>query len=256
LKLLRGQDRARYRAENRWLRDAARKLSAQRDADTTAAAFHTLLEQPGVKNQRRKFAPLVRALNARRAETGSSHAKIERKVTRFSERLESAEVRLSCWEPEAGLDSIIRQHRRAYKRARAGLVAARELGTATAFHEWRKAVKTYAYQCRLLRAAWPPAMKELRDELKELASLLGDEHDLTMLRKTLKQIGQHPVDHVHVDDDLVAAAIECVEARRAELRVEAIPLGERLFVDRPRVIAERMMQWWTLAQKDGAASVE
>jgi CHAD domain-containing protein len=249
LKLLRRQQRVMYRGENRSLRDAARKLSRLRDAETTLLACRTFLESctPGEK---RKFAPLERALTARRRAALSPRSAAERTLSRFAEQLEKAEVRVGCWELKEDLAAVVADHRRAYKRARAGLTGIQELGTATAFHEWRKVVKTYSYQCRLLRAAWPPAMKELRDELKQLGALLGDEHDLTILRKTLKRL--HRKHALKIDDDTLAQALAAIEARRAALRDEAIPLGQRLFVDRPRVIAARLAQWWQIAQQEAA----
>jgi CHAD domain-containing protein len=250
LRLLRQQDRPRYRWENRWLRDAARKLSALREAETIPAAFGMLLKECATAPQRRKFSPLIRALHAQRDAALAEPKKIERKLARFAEKLEAAQVRLGCWETKNDVASVMAEYRRAYKRARGGLVGAQELGTGTAFHEWRKTAKTYGYQCRLLRAAWPPAMKELRDEVKQLGALLGDEHDLTMLRKTLKRMRKEPA--TDVTDELLSAVLDAVEKRRDDLRAEAIPLGERLFVDRPRVIAARMTQWWTVAQEDKA----
>jgi CHAD domain-containing protein len=49
------------------------------------------------------------------------------------------------------------------------------------FHEWRKRVKYYRYQLKLLRDFWKPVMEALRREAVKLSDDLGDDHDLAVL---------------------------------------------------------------------------
>lgn len=247
LRLLRAQDRARFRAENGALGSAARKLSKLRDADATIACLEALLTHYAGEMPRRKFSPVIRALEKERKRTIPNKADIEEALTRFAHRLAASDTRLAHWEPEDDTERMMADHRRTYRRARAGLRGAKELGTATAFHEWRKAVKAYSYQCRLLRAAWQPAMKEFCVGVRTLASLLGDEHDLTVLREELRRLRKKC--RLDVPEDLFAATVGLVERRREELRREAIPLGERIFADRPRALAARISEWWRVARE-------
>jgi CHAD domain-containing protein len=246
LALLRDQDRRACRREDRALAHAARTLGALRDAETAPACLRAVLEHHGPALPRRKFTPLVRALDAHRRATLPPRPEIQRTLARFAARLKASERRLAELEPGDDIAGMIDGLKRSYRRGRAGLAEAASRGGATAFHEWRKAVKAYSYQCRLLRAAWPPAMKELCDELKALGAMLGDEHDLTVLRKLLRALRRK--EKLAGDDELVRATLGLIEARRDALRTHAIPLGERLFADRPRAVAERMMQWWRVAQ--------
>jgi CHAD domain-containing protein len=252
LRLLRNLDRERFREENRALASAARKLSQLRDADAMLACLAALLKHATTGMQRRKFAPVTRALHADRKRATAKKADAETALRRFAARLGQSNARLTNWAPSDDAESMIADHRRTYRRARAGLEAAKELGTATAFHEWRKATKTYYYQCRLLRAAWPPAMKEVRVEVKALARVLGDEHDLTVLRNELRRLRRKA--RLNVQGDVFTATIVLVEDRREELRREALSLGERIFAERPRALAARIAKWWRIACDQPAAA--
>ena len=84
------------------------------------------------------------------------------------------------------------------------------------FHEWRKRVKYHWYHLRLLRELWPAPMKALAAEAKQLADLLGDDHDLAVLRETL----------VHERDDLgdqeeIDALLALAQRRQDQLRAQA-----------------------------------
>lgn len=252
LRLLRTPERARFREENGALGSAARKLSGLRDADVTVDCLDALLKHYAGELPRRKFSPVIRALQAERKRTMSDQADIEDALTRFTHRLGTSDTRLAHWEPEDDLERMVADHRRTYRRARAGLHGAKKLGTATSFHEWRKVAKAYYYQCRLLRAAWQPAMKEVCVGVKTLTSLLGDEHDLTVLRNELRRLRKK--NRLDVSEDLFAATVGLVERRREELRREAIPLGERIFSDRPRALAARITEWWRVAREQPSAT--
>jgi CHAD domain-containing protein len=251
LRLLRAQDRAGVREENRAMARAARKLSKLRDAEAMLACLEALLAHDGNGAARKKFAPLVLTLKAEQKRTMPKKTDVEDTLKRFVDRLGQSASRLAKWEPWDDVESMIADHRRAYRRARSGLMTVKKQETATAFHEWRKATKTYYYQCRLLRAAWPSAMKEVRDEVKSLARLLGDEHDLTVLRDALRKLRKKGL--LEISGELFSATIDLVEDRREELRRKAIPLGERIFADRPRALAARMLEWWRVARDQPAA---
>ena len=64
--------------------------------------------------------------------------------------------------------------------------------TAEDFHAWRKATKDLWYAVRLFEPAWPGPLDALAAELHALSQLLGDEHDLTVLRGALGDAGGDP----------------------------------------------------------------
>lgn len=75
--------------------------------------------------------------------------------------------------------------KRTYRRGRTGRKRAFAAPTTERLHEWRKRVKYHWYHVRLLQNVWPEPMKVRRRELKVLADLLGDDHDLAVLRQLL-----------------------------------------------------------------------
>lgn len=248
LKLARTGDRKFTREENGALRQAARRLSALRDADVMGEALASLLVDHATATERRKVAAIRRKFSAHLQAAQPTPTEVERRLAEFAARLRKVDARLAKWTLHQDVPSLVKDHRRAYKRARVGLAAAQELGTGRAFHEWRKAAKVYAHQCRLLRAAWPPAMKELRDELKELGRLLGAEHDLTVLRQQLKKMRRK--DPLVAEDAAFDTLFTVIDARREALRATALPLGERLFADKPRAVAKRLKHWWRVAREE------
>jgi hypothetical protein len=82
-------------------------------------------------------------------------------------------------------------------------------------------------------------------------TLLGDEHDLTVLRQQLRRLKKKG--RLEETDGTVAATMRLIESRRCELRGEAIPLGERLFAEQPRAMAKRMQRWWQVAREQPGA---
>ena len=136
---------------------------------------------------------------------------------------------------------------RTYRRGRKALRIAYETPTAENFHEWRKRVKYHWYHLRLLRELWPAPMKPLAAEAKRLADLLGDDHDLAVLRETLVR---------DADTFGSASLIEALRAlgkrRQDQLRTESKPLGWRLFAEKPGDFSRRMQRYWCAAEHDVA----
>jgi hypothetical protein len=107
-----------------------------------------------------------------------------------------------------------------------------------AVHEWRKRVKDLWYHLRLVRHSWPAAIKGPEKEAHALADLLGDHHDLTVLSAELADEG---------DEALLGAL---AERRQGELLADAIPLGRRLYAEKPKRFGRRLGSYWDAWQRD------
>jgi CHAD domain-containing protein len=241
-KLLRTRERKRYRQENRVLADAARELSVLREADAMLDAFDAVVKH--YATPRKKFAAVRVALLRERGAVRATGADVEHSFRRFVSRLRQVQQRLEGWKPDADFRAIAADFGRTYQRARRSFQALKIERSPDAFHEWRKPAKAYAYQCRLLRAAWPAPMKELGAELNELSTLLGDEHDLTLLRARLRMLIR--MAKLSLEDEKAAELLGLIVSRRDELRDEAMSLGERLFVDKRRAVEVRILRWWSV----------
>jgi CHAD domain-containing protein len=242
-----------YRAENAGFRDAARRLSELRDAATQVACCQALATRFADDVGAGPFDAGREVLLARRAEIVREIDAGER-LDEVREALRAAAERIGTWRLEAGgFDAIEGGLAKTYARARRGMTEALSDPTIAALHEWRKRVKYLRYHLLLLREVWPPVMRPLRDSAKRLSDLLGDDHDLAMLRATL--VGEagrfEPTTH--------ALLLGLIEQRRAELQAWSIPLGQRLLADPPGALRRRMARlWnaWIVEQRLGAALPE
>ena len=68
--------------------------------------------------------------------------------------------------------------------------------------------------------------------------MLGDEHDLAVLRATLE------AEDESFADASTRALLDLVTRRRAELRAAMRSLGDRVFAERPRALAARYGSYW------------
>ena len=96
------------------------------------------------------------------------------------ERLENWDMQRRGWGgTRVGLQRI-------YARGRRNFAAAYSLPSDEAFHDWRKQVKYLWYHTQILENIWPSVMQALVEELDQLGELLGQDHDLAVLRTTVR----------------------------------------------------------------------
>ncbi len=121
-------------------------------------------------------------------------------------------------------DSLMQGIEATYRRGRKAFKKARREQSAESYHEFRKHVKQHWYHMRLFEEEFAPKQVE---ELHDLETWLGDEHNLSVLRGRLKgeietSKDREQIKHVMawIDDDSNA------------LRKRALALGERLYADK------------------------
>lgn len=236
-----------FERENRFFRDAGRSLSAARDAgamvetfDKLAARFPELFDRPGVAS--------VRDLLVRRreAQTGEREA-FERLASEVERGLQEARSRAMEWNLGAkGFDAIGAGLRSIYRDTRGAFARAYDDPTPENFHEFRKRTKDHWYHVRLLRNLWVEMLDPLAASLKTLSELLGDDHDLVVLR-TIVDEPSNGLDPVGAD-----AVREGAERRHEELRRDARPLARRLLAERPRAFRARMRAFWEASEGGGS----
>lgn len=229
-----------YRRENERCRDAGRVLSAVRDAQVLVDTFDKLAEHfpdelpPGQRMRvRRNLAAFGRrraALEERRSRAGAGAARTLR--TALTE-VEEMPIDSSGWKAiEPGL-------RRTYRDGRLGLARATGEPLDAHFHEWRKSVKYLRHQLQLLSRCWREPLRKVIDELKALSDRLGDDHDLAVLRQVLSD-ERASLGDADAVDTLIALGLR----RQQQLREEALPLGQRLFAEKPKAFTGRLHAYW------------
>jgi CHAD domain-containing protein len=232
LRLLRGSLGAEAdRAARDALRSAARRLAPARDAEATAATLEKL--RHAQRLLRRERLPAEEALAARR------RAAAERLTAGFRDEVAAVFEGAAAALPEvayAGGDAVEGALARLYRRGRRAMRAARTSGGEDDYHRWRHDAKDLWYAVRLFEAAWPGPLAALAEELRSLSLLLGEEHDLTVLRTTLAAT-EPPL--------LTSRLARAIARRQRRLRQEAQGAGERLWAERPQAFAARIRTYWT-----------
>lgn len=228
-----------YSKENAAFRDAARRLSGPRDATTLIESFDALVERFGGDPGVAAFAGVREALVDRRDSVADGEDLGDR-LDDFRGAMVQARKRARRWSlDKEGFAAVGAGLGRTHKRARRAMEEAFDEPTTQRLHEWRKRVKYNRYHLRLLGRVWPPVMEPLRDEAKRLSDLLGDEHDLGILRGVLVE---EPERFGHAGD--METLLSLVDRRREELRAWARPLGRRLYAEKRKTLADRVGRYW------------
>lgn len=234
LRLARGviasEDRRR---ENAALREAARELSGTRDADVMTATLDDLADRYAGQVPAKTFDAIreqLRSPSGRRPDSALQ--------ARAVQELGALRVRVDDWKlVGGGWKAIEGGLLRSYTRGRKAFARARGERSVENLHAWRKRVKDLWYQQRLLGPICGPGARGQAKDAHRLADLLGDDHDLALLRQELAPNEMAVAVDLH-------AVVELVDHRRGELQTEAMALGERVYADSPKAFRRRMRRSW------------
>jgi CHAD domain-containing protein len=220
-----------YEEENRRYRDAARALSASRDAEVRLETLDALAERDG-ELPREALETWRQILDRdREAAVNTTHA--ESAIGLIEAGLE--EIRR--WPLEGDSWKLVGgEVKRAYRRGRRAMDAAAADPGGQSFHEWRKRAKDLWYQLRLLGGAWSEPLGAVADEAHRLTDLLGDHHDLALLREDLRER--------RLGEEETRALEAAISRRQAELAGEAFDLGRRLYAEPPKAYSRRLRRYW------------
>jgi CHAD domain-containing protein len=242
LRLVRVNAPELYDHENAAFRDATRRVAADRDAAVTLETYDELLERFVDAAASGGLAPVREALVERRdAVLGEE---LEDRLEEIRADLGAALERIETWEIDGeGFEVVAGGLAKTYGRARDRMEDAYDQQTSEAFHEWRKRVKYHRYHMKLLQDVWPAVIKTRREQLHELSDLLGDDHDLAVLRQDLtaepdRYGGEHAV----------ATVCALLDRRRAELQEDARRLGQRCFSESTTTFVARIEAYWDAAE--------
>jgi CHAD domain-containing protein len=234
--------RAAMRSEQRRqasavFRDAAQRLSATRDAEVVAEVLQGFSEQFADTDSRLAFAAAHEYLVARR-DRERDRASRSGSVAAVAVELQAARRRVADWDlRRGGWSAIAPGLERSYRRGRHAFRVARADPTPENLHEWRKRVKDLWYHHRFLRPLSPATMRAQAEEAHRLTEVLGDDHDLWVLRGTLTGMaGEIPAD--------LRPLIEAIDHRRGGLERDAVLLGERVYAERPKAFVRRLHRYW------------
>lgn len=248
LRLVRPSLGKRYRTENARFRDAARGLSTLRDSKSVCVALDSLLRHFRQEIRPDAFSPLRQRLACDEASAAADRferhdvSDRERLLDTFAEAMREGQEGLDEWSlKQDGFDAIAEGLRLTYARGREAMSDAYATPSPESFHEWRKRVKYHGYHLRLLQSAWSPVLKRQRKAVDELADLLGDDHDLSVLRDTVTGCdGEADVLPESTQETLLAL----IDRRQLQFRSQAEPLGARVFAEKPSALVDRIGGYW------------
>jgi CHAD domain-containing protein len=232
LRLLRDElPRDVYEHEMQCYREAARLLSTARDAEVKLDTLDDLTEQAeGLPEETVEAWRRILARDREAAVNTGSDPKAA------IERLEGGLARIEGWRLEGDSWGMIEGGlERAYRRGREAMRAAEKDPSETHFHRWRKRAKDLWYALQLVSGAWSETLDPFADQAHRVSNLLGDHHDLAVLRADLRErrFGEE-------ETRLLEAAIE---ARQTGLVGEAFQLGRRLYAERPKAFSRRLRRY-------------
>jgi CHAD domain-containing protein len=225
----------RYRWENSRFRDAARTLSEARDAEVKLETLEVLAEHeedlPG------EAVDAWRKILDRDREAAANFAHDEEALAEARSLIESGLEGIHAWELEGDSWKLIEPAViRTYRRGRRAMKKARARRRDGDLHEWRKRAKDLWYELRLLSCAWPGPLEATAEEAHRLTVLLGDHHDLAVLREDLRER--------NLGEAETAALAAAIAHRQEELAAEAFSLGRRLYAERPQELNRRLRRYW------------
>jgi CYTH domain-containing protein/CHAD domain-containing protein len=224
-----------FKRENHALRDAARMLSASRDAEVKLETLAALVEGGAGDVPPGPAALWHDALAADRDRTvegeGDQIDAAVEAIDAVAARAPEWPLRHTGWKLlSPGLDT-------AYTEGRDAFEALPSQPSFEAVHDLRKRGKDLWYQLRLLRDAWPAVLEPTAEEIHEFTDLLGDHHDLAVLADDLERREEIGSAHKNVLRELIAA-------EQHALLIDALSLGERVYAEKPGPFGRRLRAYW------------
>jgi CHAD domain-containing protein len=236
-------------AENAVLRDAGRRLAGVRDAQVLLETLEKMSADERLPTPAEGVAQLRAELERRREELREQVHDSEGEAAAAVQELRELRARVAEWPLEdQGFASVARGLGRMADRGHDAMAEALSPhADDEAWHEWRKRVKDLWYALRILEPIAPRLLGGLVAEADELSDVLGDHNDLAVLAEAIDGHG----DALHrAHAELLAAA---VRRRADELRLQAIPLGARLYAEPSKALVRRIGTYWRALEAQAAA---
>lgn len=227
--------------EREWAcyRSAGRLLAGARDATVIVETFDALIGRFSSELSADAFAKERRFLVERRETRLKTSVEEEKALEKAGEMIASARKRVASWPVKrAGFKAIRPGLQRSYRAGREGLRSVVRHPSPTNFHEWRRPVKMLWHELQILTPIWPIILNAYADELHSLSDRLNENHDLDVLRHAAlwSELKTQPGHR--------QTLVRFVERRCRQLEAEALPLGRRLYSERPSVFTDRLESFW------------
>lgn len=200
-----------FRTLNLALRDAGRVLSPLRDSHSQLQLFHSFEDDTRLPSTRIESALYAELSQARHIfDTTNARGRCKELI---------GQVRGSLAVAASGASASMDGLRRIYRKGRRALALARKKDSASRRHELRKQAK---YLRVALEVIDVPEYHHAHECARRVASWLGEDHDLAVLRERIERIDGHS----KANDERWLLRIE---ERQKKLQRKALAKAEELF---------------------------
>lgn len=228
-----------YHRQDRRLRDVGRTLSEARDARVLVDTLQTLAE--GLDEDLRLDAaePVLTQLRDR-AESLRSQVRDEEQWSALPSSLKAVRRSVRQWPLDDRQDwpvlsdGIDRIYRKGYQAQRRAL---RDTNSEN-LHDWRKRVKDLWHALELLRNVRPGFFESRVVQARELADLLGHDHDLSVLEALLTS------EEIVLDNEPRARLKAKITDRRVDLQRQIFLHGPFVYDESPDAYLDRLEAYW------------
>ncbi|ASC71962.1 hypothetical protein XM38_029160 [Halomicronema hongdechloris C2206] len=238
-----------YKRENIFFRDAGRELSDLRDAEVRIETLDNLIDHYQDSIVSDQFEGIRQVLVDAYEATQKSEGPKQQEIAAIVSDLKLAQARIQAWDMQDEWETLRGGLQRVYKRGHQDFFQTCEHSTPEHLHEWRKRVKYLWYHLRILSPTWPETLKVMKDQAKDLSDLLGDDHDLAVLRAFIVDDPE-----AFADDEQLGMLLALIQLRQLELQNQAHFLGQRLYAEKPKAFSARMGVYWQAWRTEVAQS--
>ena len=238
------------REENRFFRDLGRRLSDLRDAKAKLELLYALERESGKDPGASGLRPVREKLEVLHREQTADGRRILKALEETWRAIRKFEQEQAPWESPAEDDMALltsglkRYYKRNQKAHRACFSKGKPNPEAD-FHDYRKQAKTLYLQLQILENGWPKIMKAYRIEWQRQATLLGDDHDITIMQDLLAERNFRESLEPRNLFEFTAG----MDSHRRDLRIRARTLGNLLLIDSPKIAARRIQTYWSHRRK-------
>lgn len=231
------------KAENARLRDAARNLSAARDATVLADVAASLQRAASNNQQAAMLERTALALTERRdklvAASGDIHQRADEAAAACAQALEAVRQVTFSNGRKTTARRVAKAWKRSLKRGSSALAACKTTAGAAEFHELRKCCQTHRFYIKLLQPLWPSAMHAKGIRAKDLAERLGEHNDLAVFARLM---ADDPGLFETAEQHTLLSQI--LSERQAGLRKEALKTAKLVFGGDPKHEAAVIAPLW------------
>jgi len=231
-----------FQRENTCFRDGARPLTAVRDARILVETLDKLIEHFKEHIAGQSFSDVRKSLQAHLREVRRQVLDEQNAFAVVAETIRRERDGVKGWMKVPNRwRSVGLGLKETYRRAKDSFEVAKADPTDEKLHEWRKQAKYLFYQLEILRPLWTERTDEMVHEVDQVGELLGDDHDLVVMRQVVTD-GSEKLG----DDGDRETLLALIDRRRAEVQQEVMLLGERFFQDKVRDFAGRFNGYWKI----------